>query len=360
MKKTLTVNLGGTVFTIDEDAYRLLDKYLTNLKYHFKKEEGADEIVKDIELRISELFMEKVNEGYQVITIEDVEKVIERVGKPEELSEKEEKEQEKTRRTTYERVVHKLYRDPDNKILGGVAGGIAAYMGWDATIVRIVMLLILILPFIRFPIVFVYIICWMLIPMARTASEKLAMRGERVTVENIGKTVTDGFERMSDGINDYVNSGKPRGFLQKIGDALVMIAGLLIKVLLVILAIIFSPVLFVLAILLFAFLCASIGLAIGGGAYLYNMIPEGFSLLTTGAAPEITFVFGIFLILLIGIPLTAIVYTVLCHLFTSWKPMAGGLKWTLFILWLISFLVCGVIIVQNGLMIPNLELMRIF
>ena len=76
MKKTLTVNLGGTVFNIDDDAYRLLDNYLSNLKMHFRKEAGADEIVDDIERRISELFAEKLSAGSQVITIADVEEVI--------------------------------------------------------------------------------------------------------------------------------------------------------------------------------------------------------------------------------------------------------------------------------------------
>ena len=75
MKKTLTVNLGGTVFNIDDDAYRLLDNYLSNLKMHFRKEAGADEIVDDIERRISELFAEKLSAGSQVITIADVEEV---------------------------------------------------------------------------------------------------------------------------------------------------------------------------------------------------------------------------------------------------------------------------------------------
>ena len=65
MKKTLTVNLGGTVFNIDDDAYRLLDNYLSNLKMHFRKEAGADEIVDDIERRISELFAEKLSAGSQ-------------------------------------------------------------------------------------------------------------------------------------------------------------------------------------------------------------------------------------------------------------------------------------------------------
>ena len=89
MKKTLTVNLGGTVFNIDDDAYRLLDNYLSNLKMHFRKEVGADEIVDDIERRISELFAEKLSAGSQVITIADVEEVIARMGKPEDMERKE-------------------------------------------------------------------------------------------------------------------------------------------------------------------------------------------------------------------------------------------------------------------------------
>ena len=73
MKKTLTVNLGGTVFHIDEDAYQLLDKYLSNLRIHFRKEEGSDEIMDDFEMRISELLNERIRLGYEVITIEQVE-----------------------------------------------------------------------------------------------------------------------------------------------------------------------------------------------------------------------------------------------------------------------------------------------
>lgn len=83
MKKTLTINLGGTVYHIDEDAYHLLDNYLANLRIHFRREEGAEEIVHDMELRISELFADRLNEGKQVITIEDVEEIIARMGKPE-------------------------------------------------------------------------------------------------------------------------------------------------------------------------------------------------------------------------------------------------------------------------------------
>lgn len=77
-----------------------------------------------------------------------------------------------------------------------------------------------------------------MIPEARTAAEKLNMRGEAVTVENIGKTVTDGFERVTNNVNDYMKSDKPRTSMQRTGDTLLMIVGWFLKICLIIVAII--------------------------------------------------------------------------------------------------------------------------
>ena len=118
--------------------------------------------------------------------------------------------------------MRRLFRDPDNKVLGGVASGLAAYMGWDVTWVRIILL---VLGFFVHGVILAYIIAWIIIPMARTAPEKLAMKGAAINMENIGKTVTDGFEK----VNDYVRSDRPRSILQKIGEGIVSVAGFLIK-----------------------------------------------------------------------------------------------------------------------------------
>ena len=140
MKKTLTINLGGIVYHIDDDAYRLLDNYLSNLKHYFRKQEGAEEIVDDIEMRIAELFAEKVTEGKQVITVSDVEEIIARVGKPEDfgIADEDMDSQKRTEQTssanqgsTQTAAQRRWFRDPDNKLLGGVAAGLAAYFGWD-------------------------------------------------------------------------------------------------------------------------------------------------------------------------------------------------------------------------------------
>lgn len=348
MKKTLTVNLGGTVFHIDEDAYRLLDNYLSNLKIHFRKEAGADEIIDDIERRISELFAEKLTAGSQVITITDVEEVIARMGKPEDMEAENDSEPSigNATRTTIHR---RLYRNPDDKLLGGVISGMAAYLGWDVTLLRLLLLVVLICGV--GTLIPVYIVCWLVIPEARTAAEKLSMRGEAVTVENIGKTVTDGFEKVANGVNDYMKSDKPRTFLQKLGDALVMVAGWFFKICLVIFAIICSPLLFVFGVVFVALLFAAVMVAIGGGAALISMFPTFDVILPT--SPLSAIVMYIAGILLVGIPLVSLVWAIFSLIF-KWQPMASGLKWTLVILWMVSAAVFGICFAMQGATFPIL------
>lgn len=366
MKKTLTVNLGGTVFNIDDDAYRLLDNYLSNLKMHFRKEAGADEIVDDIEHRISELFAEKLFTGSQVITITDVEEVITRMGKPEDIEPDEESASTSSERTNAsasgERSTHtvenpvrrRLYRNPDDKMLGGVTSGLAAYLGWDVTLLRLLLLVILICGY--GTLIPVYIVCWLVIPEAHTAAEKLNMRGEAVTVENIGKTVTDGFEKVAHGVNDYMSSSKPRTFLQKLGDALVMVAGWFLKICLVIFVIICSPLLFVFGIVFVALLFAAIMVAVGGSTALISLFPMmDFSL---PAAPLSAIAMYISGILLAGIPLVALVWAILCQLF-HWQPMNSGLKWTLLILWIVSAVCFGICFAVHGAAFPALGIFGI-
>ena len=351
MKKTLTVNLGGTVFHIDEDAYRLLDNYLSNLKIHFRKEAGADEIIDDIERRISELFAEKLTAGSQVITITDVEEVIARMGKPEDMEAENDSEPSvgNATRTTIHR---RLYRNPDDKLLGGVISGMAAYLGWDVTLLRLLLLVVLICGV--GTLIPVYIVCWLVIPEARTAAEKLSMRGEAVTVENIGKTVTDGFEKVANGVNDYMKSDKPRTFLQKLGDALVMVAGWFFKICLVIFAIICSPLLFVFGVVFVALLFAAVMVAVGGGAALISMFPTFDVILPT--SPLSAIVMYIAGILLVGIPLVSLVWAIFSQIF-KWQPMASGLKWTLVIRWIVSAAVFGICFAIQGATFPILGIL---
>ena len=340
MKKTLTVNLGGTVYHIDDDAYRLLDNYLSNLKHYFRKQESAEEIINDIEMRIAELFAEKVAAGKQVVTVQDVEEVIARVGKPEDFGITED-DAESNKRTEQS--------SSDSKLLGGVAAGLAAYLGWDITLVRILMIVLVFVPYC--PMIILYIVGWIVIPEAHTAAEKLSMRGEAVTIENIGKTVTDGFERVADGVNNYVNSGKPRTFLQKIGDVFVAIAAVFFKIFLVALVIICCPVLFVLAIVLVALVFASIAVAVSGGALLYELLPAIDWTPIASVTPMMTLLGTIAGVALIGIPLGAFLYTILRQLF-HWAPMGTGLKWSLLILWILGAVIMIINLSALGWQLP--------
>ena len=333
MKKTFNINLGGIVFHIDEDAYELLDKYLSNLRIHFSKEEGAEEIVHDMELRISELFSERLNERKQVVTLKDVEEIIAQMGKPEEFSE--DTTQDTNEYIKEEKTPKRLFRDPDNKVIGGVCSGIAAYLGWDVTAVRIIFIA-LALPFILNGslilngVVIAYIIAWIIIPEANTATEKLSMKGMKVNVENIGKTVTDGFEK----VNDYVKSDKPRSILHKIGEAIVSVVGFLVKAVLVIAAICFTPVLFILLVVCFSLLMAAIGVIGSLPAFFYHAMPVvDWSVVTSSPVP--TTLLAVSGILVIGIPIVGFIHF-LMSTFGGWKAMPFAARMTLLVLWLIA------------------------
>lgn len=340
MKKTLTVNLGGTVFHIDEDAYQLLDKYLSNLRIHFRKEEGSEEIMDDFEMRISELLNERVRLGYEVITIQQVEEVIKRMGKPEEIFDGEPKTEEKEE--TYSRyeqgartqtVKKRFMRDPDNRILGGVAGGFAAYMDWDPTAVRIALFLLMFFYGITIPI---YFLLWIIVPMARTATEKLQMRGESITIENIGKTVTDGFEKVSNRVNDYISSDKPRSTLQKLADAFVNVLGMILKAALILVGIITLPVLIL---VLFVFIVVIFAVILGGGIGLLHGIFPFADWGTFAAFPQSALIIGtISTILVVGIPLLLIVFALGSQLFHM-KPLTSHMRWVLVVLFLIALFI---------------------
>ncbi|MDR1555497.1 MAG: PspC domain-containing protein [Tannerellaceae bacterium] len=338
MKKTLTVNLGGTVFHIDEDAYQLLEKYLSNLRIHFSKEEGVDEVMGDFELRISEILNERVRLGYTVITIEHVEAVIRQMGKVEDIFGEESAHTEATSHETTaqpgrERVNKRFFRNPDDRMLGGVCGGLAAYMGWDPTPIRLLLFLLLFFYGITIPI---YLVLWLVVPLAQTATEKLQMRGESVTVENIGKTVTDGFEKMSANVKDYVNSDKPRTAFQKVADAFVEVIGVLLKVAAVLLGIVLFPMLLV---LLFVFIVVILALIIGsvGGGFglLYHLMPSAEWQFLHHYPEWLWAIFSICSILVIALPVIAILYTVCSHIF-KFKPFPPALRGALILLWFIA------------------------
>jgi phage shock protein PspC (stress-responsive transcriptional regulator) len=290
MKKIININFHSRVIPIEETAYAILRKYVESLKNHFAGEEGGDEIVNDIENRFAELFSDRLKKGATCITDADVEEIISSMGRPEDFDQDENtgthgytggRSSSAFAEETASEQPHRLYRSENDKMLGGVCGGIAAYLRIDSSIVRILfafltlgfgtgILVYLVLwvvlpprsmvtnirkrlfrdsdhrviggvasglaayfnieiwiPRIIFclPLIFgiirsifrhiwfdfdssfsfiangfggglttIYIILWIVLPEARTASEKLEMRGEKIDLESIKNTIKSDLE----------------------------------------------------------------------------------------------------------------------------------------------------------------------
>ena len=147
MKKTFTINISGSIFHIDDDAFEKLQKYLQMLNKHFGTALEGQEIIQDIEARIAELFIEKTSNKLEVITDIMVDEVIARMGKPEDFmepgeEEAAEKQATETRYDTEQKMRRRLYRDGDNRVFGGVCSGMAAYFNMDMVIIRVIFFLL--------------------------------------------------------------------------------------------------------------------------------------------------------------------------------------------------------------------------
>ncbi len=246
MNKTININLASTFFYIDESAYNLLQSYLNKLEKAFKNTQGKEEILRDIEVRIAELFQERKKHPEYVINEKDVNEVIEILGQPEDFEVEE--AQESSKDSTHS-ASKKLFRDPDDRYIGGVASGLGYYFGIDTTWIRI---LWLIFGFFSLgTITFIYIILWILIPEAHTTGDKLRMKGEPINIATIEKKIKEEFDEVSSKIKD-INYQEVKSSLKKkstiffgfLENVLSLIPKVIIKIIGVILLIVSSSVIF--------------------------------------------------------------------------------------------------------------------
>ncbi len=210
MNKTININLGGIFFHIDEIAYQKLKNYLDAVRRSLSDDpKGRDEIITDIESRIGELLSEKVKDVRQVINENDIDEVIEVMGKPEDYMVDDEIFSDDNYSSYNKRKSKKLYRDGSDKFLGGVSSGMAHYLSVDIIWVRIGWLIAAFgfgFGFIAYPIL------WILLPEAVTTSEKLEMEGEPVNISNIEKKIrdeiTEASSRVKEGFDDVTEKVK--------------------------------------------------------------------------------------------------------------------------------------------------------
>ncbi|WP_264558098.1 PspC domain-containing protein [Flavobacterium sp. N2270] len=332
MNKTISINLGGYFFHIDEDAYQKLSRYFDAVKRSLSPD-GRDEIVKDIESRIAELFQERLQNEKQVVGIKEIDEVISIMGQPEDYKIDEDStssfNSDYSNNRTYTNT-KKLYRDRDNSMLGGVLAGLGHYFGIDPLWLRIIMVIL----FFGFGTgLLIYIILWILVPEAITNNQKLEMKGEPINISNIEKKVKEGFDDITGKINNIdhqkiANTAKSGAnqVASTIGDLFLSIFKVFAKI--------------IGAFMIFIASTSLLAIVIGSLIMIFSFsLSEKitFNNLSSPFYSDVPFwLQGILLLLTVGIPFLFLIVLGLKLLVNNMKPMANYVKYGLIAIWIIA------------------------
>lgn len=172
MKKAIQINLAGTIFHIDEDAYEILREYLNGVEHQFARSSDGAEVIEDMEHRMGELFTDRLKPHRKVISAEDVRFVLNTMGAPEDFGEKRPFSEAGSRGRREGQRYRRMYRDSDDKPIGGVCSGLGYYFNTDPLLIRILFVIAL---FMGFGLL-VYIVLWIALPLAQTPEQISEMR----------------------------------------------------------------------------------------------------------------------------------------------------------------------------------------
>jgi len=346
MKKTIKINLGGVVFHIDEDAYDLLRNYLDQLDARFNAAPGGSEILADIETRMAELFQARITTEKEVLTLNDATEIIDIMGEPEEIEGEIPEEEPVSFTREPGRRGRRMYRDPDNQVIGGVCSGLGAYLNIDPVFVRIL--------FVVFTLAYgagllIYFLLWAVIPEARTAAEKLEMYGEEVNVFNIEKKVRQEYRRSD-------VTGTAPGVRRR-GNVIGRMVRALGTVILVFFKVIGFIILGSFAIAGIAMLASLIAIAVGGQAWFINADwNEGMfrlrDLVDFFVSPVGGTLAFIALLLLVAIPVLGLIYALVKMIF-RFKAPDRAIGMSSFGVWVIALIVLLVIGINEGMRYSN-------
>ena len=215
MKKTVSVNIKGINFLIEEDAYELLGSYLKRLENSLKNEKGSKEIIEDIEYRISELCSQSLKSSKEVVELTDIERILSTLGQPEDFVE-DSSDLGQEEKTTTENVVYhsearkRLFRDVENGKIAGVCSGLAGYFNIDVLFVRAFFLLIFFFGGFSIPL---YIILWIVTPKISSSVDRLRMQGKPITIDTVKEEVESAAGRFKDESKSFANKLRQDGEL---------------------------------------------------------------------------------------------------------------------------------------------------
>lgn len=364
MNKTVNINLAGVFFHVDEDAYGKLQRYLAAIKRSFEGVQGEDEIIADIEARISELFSERIKDERQVISTKELDEVITIMGQPEDYmvdddifedtaSSQKSSSRSSSKTQQAKRISdRRFFRDTDNAYIGGVSSGMAHYMGLDPMWVRIGWVLLIALTWFTLGgTALIYLALWVFVPEAQTTSDKLAMRGKAVNIDNITEKVKEGFENVADTVKnvDYDKYGNKvkngaQGVFGTLGKIIMFFFKVIAKIVGVLLIITGAAVVISLLITLLT----------GGVADIFtpNLADMPWISNDTGLPIWLMLLLVLFAV---GIPFFFLFYLGLKILSSNVKSMPLSAKLSLLGLWLIASITIGVFSVKQAIQYSNLE-----
>lgn len=303
MKKTIIITIGGMVFHADEDAFAKLNAYIERIKSHFRSSREGSEIISDIEYRIAELLQLKLSDKNQVITLDDVNEMMEIMGRPEQF----ETETDDAQPLDYKENTKRFYRDVDNRVIGGVCSGLGAYFNIDPVILR-VLFVVLSFPLAGFPLA-LYLVFWIIIPAAFTTAQKMEMRGGNFTISDIEnrvkteyESVKGNFQKMKD--SDRYRTG--RNQVNTIGNGLVEVINFVGRVFLILIGLVLIITGISLIVGLFgAFVFTDTFMFWNHTGQSQAFIPDFLSILVN---PKTLVLAAVCLIIFIALPIITIIY----------------------------------------------------
>jgi len=302
MKKTVSINISGFVFIIDEDAYSILFEYIEKLNIKFKGTKSGKEIIADIEARIAELLQQRLI-GRQVVSIDDVTEITNQLGTPDDFIEDEDNEEIID---SDDKPDKRFYRDSENRILGGVCSGLSNYFNINPTVFRIIFLISF---FFYGSGTLIYIILWLVLPEAKTTSQKLEMRGEKINVKSIENSFKSEFNSVKSNFQKWRNS---KGY-ENTKDSFDRFLKLLVSIFIILFKIFvgFMAVIFILTGL--ATVISLIAIPFAGNSHFFNTDVEInsfnlFEVLSIFGSKKIIITGYIGLLLTMGIPMISLIY----------------------------------------------------
>ncbi len=340
MDKTININIGGSLFSIDEDAFGILRDWLQALNNRFRNVQGGLETIEDIEMRVSEIFRSQKGMA-GVITKENVENMISIIGKPEDFDQQESEEPRQNQYSPND-FRRRLYRNPHDTVISGVCGGLGAYLNTDPVLFRI---LFAIAFFVFGSGFLIYIILWIALPVARTESQMRELFGSNYYAGSHGRTSPGGNQ-----VNRNVSSGIGNAFNEIFG-AIGKVIYIIVRIFLILMGMVFVITGFsalVSFILVFVFKFPNI-LVLDGTGLNMNYLPDFMSyIVSAGTVPWIIGLASVVIIL----PLLALIYWGI-KMIIWFRARDGIFSLAAIVVWVASLAILSIVLFNEGTSFAN-------